>query len=587
MKNSNKSLISLSVLFIFAFSLITPTLLSHYQSDYNQGLSATFYQSPSSAANETATGPIPAKEIKEEQLNDLGQIEIYAFTVRESIRPANFIRDDLTHITYDHDVETVNPKFDSTIRPASAEYATGNAEARSGYVRILLNESVTWTYTEDTSSFSVGFEPLIQPATLYAMFVNGSKVTESNYSIEHDPVGNVNKFFFNFTSIFNLYPNGEFNIKYQYTIDIPISEWKVINQPIIPVENEYQNPFQYITAIKNNFTMPYVYNVTFGDESWEVNVSAKFRITFPNPEDIFDLELTQYSDWAIDEMPYSIENNTLSLEISTFLLQRESLSANFKANFTVEILESIDGNKFWCEDRLVSGTRNRERDYKITVSEGPSDLMVAMFGLNDTSIYFDDLNDNREDQISSALNRKVVIIDMNRSDGQSSGASISPNETVEYVDGISMLISGESYLTPYALFKDEVDIITVKYQATRDLNLVITDNTKTPISGIKVNIYFCGQRFGSKMSLFDNLPYPSKTSDDFGRISVYGVPIGDYSIEILDSNGNSLQNLTASSLQAENLIVTDIPHFPMTVIIFGAVSVSCIIVGIIIWKKRQ
>ncbi|MHA1796655.1 MAG: hypothetical protein ACTSUK_11130 [Promethearchaeota archaeon] len=591
MKKSNISLVSLSVLFIFAFSLLTQALVFNPQTTSFQGFPTSLPNSPLGAANGTTSEPIQPHEIKEDQLNDLGHIEIYGFSVREEIRATNFFRDDIAHITYDHDVETVNPKFDSTIRAASAEYATGNAENRNSSVVILLNETVKWTYTEDASSFMVGFAPLVQPATFHAMFMNDTQLTEDNYTIESKFTGGIfyTWFYYNFTTLFNQYSSGEFIIKYQYTVEIPISEWKVINQPIIPDEDsdEYQNPFQYITGIKNNFTMPYIMNITFGEEGWLFNVSAKFRIIFPDPEDIFDVELTNYSDTPIDELPYSLENNTLTLNVWTFLDQRKTLSANFKANFTVEILESIDGKQFWCEDRLVSGIRNRERDYKITVSEGPADLMVAMFGLNDTTIYFDDLNEDRDDRISSALNREVVVIDMNRSTGQPSGTIISGNETLEYIDGISMLISGESYLTPYLLFKDEVDIITVKYQATRDLNLVITDNTKTPIAGVKMNIYLANHRFGSKMSVYENLPYPSKTSDNTGRIVVYGVPSGDYTIEILDSEGNPLQNLTASSLQAENQLVTQIPHFPLIIIIFSAVSVTSIIAGIIIYKKRQ
>ncbi|WP_457556489.1 hypothetical protein [Candidatus Harpocratesius sp.] len=596
MKKYTKSLFSLSVSLLFAFSLITQALILDLHSRTTPATSVMTGGDPSIASyyNESnSSHPIQPVELKEDKMNDLGQIEIYGFSVREELRPTAFFRDDIQNIHYDHDVETVNPKFDSTIRVASAVHASGNTDSRNSSVEILLNETVKWTYTENATSFIVGFAPYVQPATLFAMYLNGTKLDSTNYSIEEQFLDGIyySWFYYNFTTLFNAYSSAEFLIKYQYTVEIPISNWKVINQPILPDENEesneYQNPFQYITGIKNNFTMPYVYNVTFGREGWLYNVTAKFLITLPDSDDIFAAELKSYSNQVIDELPFTLENNSIKLNIWTFLDQRETLSAEFKANFTVEILESIDGEQFWCEDRLVDGTRNRERDYKITVSDGPADLMVAMFGLNDTGIYFDDLNEDRNDRIKSALNREVVIIDMNRSEGQPSGTIISGNQTLEYVDGISMLISGESYLSPYALFKGEVDIITVKYRATRDLNLVIADNTKTPISGIKVNIFFANQPFGSKISLYDNLPYPVKTSDNNGRIIIYGVPIGDYIIEILDNSGHHLQNLTASSLIDENLIVTTIPHFPLVIIIFGVVSAVCIVTGLIIYKKNQ
>ncbi|MCF2138574.1 MAG: hypothetical protein K9W44_00795 [Candidatus Lokiarchaeota archaeon] len=596
MKKYTKSLFSLSVSLLFAFSLITQALILDLHSQTNPTASVMMAGDPFNASyyNESnSSHPIQPVELKEDQMNDLGQIEIYGFSVREELRPTAFFREDIQNIHYDHDVETVNPKFDSTTRVASAVHASGNTDSRNSSVEILLNETVKWTYTENTTSFVVGFAPYVQPATFFAMYLNGTKLDSTNYSVEEQFLDGIyyNWFYYNFTTLFNAYSSAEFLIKYQYTVEIPISNWKVINQPILPDENEesseYQNPFQYITGIKNNVTMPYVYNVTFGREGWLFNVTAKFLITLPDPDDIFAAELKSYSNQVIDELPYTLENNSIKLNIWTFLDQRETLSTEFKANFTVEILESIDGEQFWCEDRLVDGTRNRERDYKLTVSEGPADLMVAMFGINDTSIYFDDLNEDRNDRIESALNREVVIIDMNRSEGQPSGTIISGNQTLEYVDGISMLISGESYLTPYALFKGEVDIITVKYRATRNLNLIITDNTKTPVAGIKVDIYFASQPFGSKISLYDSLPYPVKTSDNEGRIVIYGVPIGDYTIEILDNSGQHLQNLTASSLIDENLIITNIPHFPLVIIIFGVISAVFIVTGLIIYKKNQ
>lgn len=589
MKKSTKSLFSITVSFLFVFSMAAQILNFGFTPSDNQIYETTRDILPSSAYN-TQDGIQPL-ELKDDLKNDLGFIEIEGLSVRAEIPANSFYESDSDNIQYDHSVEAINPKFDSTLLAASAERSSGTTANRNSTVRILLNESVKWTYTSDSESYIVGFAPYMQKATFSRMYMNGTLVNSTQYFTSSEFIGGkfINRFNYNFTDLFEANNDGEFILLYQYTVDIPISRWQVntvfdatqTEEGDIILEDEYQ----YITGMQTQMSLPYSYNVTFGDQDWDYNVSARFKITFPDPEYIYDTELVEYSDAVIDDLPYSLINNTVSLNFWTELEQKRQLDAKFQADFTVEILESIDGEQFWCEDRLVSGINTRQRDYKITVSDGPPNLLLMFFGMNDTSIYYDELLD--ENEITSALNRYTAVENMNVSTGDPSGTVVSGNTTLEFVDGISMLITPETHLFPYILCRGEVDIITVNYEASHDLNLVITDNTKTPISGVRVNVYFRDHLYGAKMNNFNVLPYPQKSSNSNGKIFIPGAPIGDYMIEILDSQGNSFQNLTASSLEDVNILVTNIPHFPATILVFAGISAVLIISGLIIYKKKE
>ncbi len=579
------------MLAIFVFSMVGQILMSDFEltANHNNNLQESSSDTIPTSAYDSNFGIQPL-ELNSDQLNDLGIIEIHEFMVRDDIGVDNFNQSDNTYIDYDHTVVADNPEFDSTLVAADSEQATGTPTARNAVITIILNETVKWNYSSDAVSYVVGFSPYVQPATLYGLYyVDGTVVDPSNFTETTELLTGNTWFNYNFTHLFENASEGEFTLVYQYTVDIPISVWRVNTLNLLVDEEEEKSVDLYHNLQENEtiLTMGYEYNITFGKSNWNYNVSARYQITLPSPSLIHDLELISYTDQEVDQLPIVIENNTVSLNFWTYLDHLDRLSMRFKANFTVEMLDLVDNEFLWCEDRMVDFPRERERDYKLSITDGPENLSVSFFAINETGIYYDDLLEDA--QIESAIGRTISIGNMNTSTGDPSGTIISGNATLDYVDGISFLTTPINEINPYVLFRGEVDIVTISYQAVRDLQLTIADNTKTPIVGIHANIYFANQLYGSKMSAFRNFPLSTRISDANGRIEVLGVPRGDYVIEIIDAQGQPLQNLTASSLSdfKGNLLVTNISHVPFVILTFTGICSVLVIGGILIYKKKK
>ncbi|MHA1673485.1 MAG: hypothetical protein ACTSYI_07645 [Promethearchaeota archaeon] len=588
MKKSTKSLFSITMLAIFVFSMVGQIIVSDFGPSANNLQESSLDSFPISAYD--SNYGVQPLELNSDQLNDLGIIEIFEFTVRDTIGVENFNQSENTYIDYyDHDVIDKNPWFDSTLIAADSEHASGNPTARNAVITIILNETVKWNYSSDAVSYVYGFSPYVQPATLYELYMNGSVVDSSNYTETTELLTGNTWFNYNFTHLFENASEGEFELLYQYTVDIPISAWRVTTLNLLLDEEEDEEPigpYYYLNGNETIIPMGYEYNITFGNSNWNYNVSARYQITLPSPSSIHDLELVSYTNQEVDQLPITIENNTVSLNFWTYLDNLDRFGMRFKANFTVEMLDLVDNEFLWCEDRMVDFPRERERDYKLSITDGPENLAVSFFAINETGIYYDDLLENT--QIESAIGRTITIGDMNTSTGDPSGTIISGNTTLDYVDGVSFLtITTEN--NPYVLFRGEVDIITIYYQAVRDLQLTIADNTKTPIVGIRANIYLGNQLYGSKMSAFRNFPLSTRISDINGQIEVICVPRGDYVIEIFDAQGQPLQNLTASSLSdyKGNLLVTSIPHVPVVILSFTGICSVLVVGGILIYKKKK
>jgi hypothetical protein len=576
-KNTTKISKTIFVLAGFLiFSIAFQTLMSGFSTQISSDPPTT----PSSSAR--PIDDIPINEIKVEQKNGLGEIEITNARLYGNINESNFISPDTENVTYDHDA----PLFSGTVRKATTDNADGS-NIRVSHISIQINETVQWFYNESISiydEFMVGFSPEKQPAILKEIYLNETIVSNSSKYYSNTAQDTIT-FMFDFKEEFQNNPKGNFVLLYVYEVHVPIIAWQ-IETPIKAVEIgdsivSDDDFFQYMEDIEQDFTQNYEYNVTLGNSETPLNMTAQFAITFPNPDDIHSVVIDSIGN--LDEDDYNVENTDNILTIKNYLdlYNSSSLDAHFRADFTVEMLEVVDG--FWCEDRLVAGEDLRERDYKITITSGPADLMLKYFGFNDTTIFYPHLKDETN-SIKSALGRLTTIYDMNTSSGISDGVI----QSEDISQGISMLSAKEHQISPYVLFKDEIDIITVQYYAIQDLSFVITDNIQTPLSDIKVNIYFGGISYGSLINLDENYPMGPKISNSQGEITVYNVPVGNFTIEVLDFLGNPKENITVSSLNEmhNNLVITSNIHFPEVLLYFAGISAFFLLLGLVIYKKN-
>lgn len=558
-------------MFIFSFA---------FQINYNEQMQTNFPNSPDSFLNTPLSLGEDEGEIndphleKADPLNNLGEIEITHMDLPVDPTPENFLPSSSSIITYDHR----DPIFLGTIANASTERAIGEDPRRSN-ITIQISESVIWSYNESASEYVVGFTPVLQAAYLEKMYLNGTELDPSEYFENSTGAGvaETYTFYYDFEDVYDFKKKDEFNLTYVYNLILPIIEWSVIN-------NE---PTQYITETNQTLTQGFSYQVTFGKENSQFNTLVRLKIYLPNHQDIFEPALNTYDNQTLPSDQYSFtDDNILTFSHKIYLNETKSLDLSFKANFTVEMLEVVDG--LWSEDRLIEGLNIRERDYKIKISEGPADLVIKNIGINDTGIYFGHLfivgRSGR-----SALNREVYIENMNKSTGLED--EIDWNETAiapVYFDGITFLHHSESSSKePYWLVKNEIDVITIKYFAVYDLSIILMDKISTPVEGYSVKLFIGNHLYGTTINNFTSMPYPMISSDKNGAIVFHSVSVANYTIEIYDKKGNYIETATVNSLVEVNNVVTSIPHYPVTILLFTGVSAAFILIGFIIFKKNS
>jgi len=135
--------------------------------------------------------------------------------------------------------------------------------------------------------------------------------------------------------------------------------------------------------------------------------------------------------------------------------------------------------------------------------------------------------------------------------------------------------------------KNEIDIITIKYVAVLDLSIILMDQISTPVEGYSVKLFIGDILYGTSINNFTIMPYPMLSSDKNGQIVFHSVPIANYTIEIYNRNGVYLENATVTPLEVTNNVVTEIPHYPVTILFFTGVSAAFIVIGYIIFKKNS
>ncbi|MHA1647936.1 MAG: hypothetical protein ACTSVL_10220 [Promethearchaeota archaeon] len=513
-------------------------------------------------------------------LNSLGEISVYNILDIPDPIDKDYIADKINvNFTHTHKIN-----FLGTINTANAERAIGNQADRNSNVTIRLNETVTWEYSNETTNYILGFSPSLQSNTqLHSISLNDTVANESQYYTE--TLVDRTAFYFNFTTQFNNSSVGKLILHYIYDVDILISKWSCQS---IMEQDEQGNAigdvqFQYMKNKTNILTEPFEYNATFGSADHLLDVKVKFKIALPAPDKIYDVDILNYNGQElVQNINYTISDNEITLNLWSSLNNLTSIALKFKTDFEVNFIDTVS-DAFWAEDRLVQGLNVRERDYKLSIVDGPEDLMLTYFGFNDTSIWKADLT-SPSTQLSSALDRSATLIDMNRS-----AETPVSNETVNkpvFVEGISLLAHG---FPPYFLFTGEVDIITIRYHADQRLEFTVTDNIKVPLSGLKVNVNFGGEKYGTKINKFNSFPIGIKTTNAQGQVTLYNMPRGNFTIEVFKGNTLLGDQLIASSMNTvdQNMLVSSISHFPMIIIVFAAISVATVIVGFLLYRKNN
>jgi len=510
-------------------------------------------------------------KIADSDQNPLGEIRL-AEIEEKSFHKGLFSFTDINTLNGTHKGDLV---LVDTITPASLDTKSVAGLSSVYNLTIRLNETVQWDYNLNVTTRFLGIRLFLSPIRLNAIYMNYTTlvssdkyfVNESSFSSDALYFGDSQvrqNIYYNFTQEYVAHNNGSIILTYQYDYNIPISNWECTNL----------DSAQYLTKSSQNIIQHYVNNITLGEPTRALNIIGTFNVSLPDRNDIYGVSFDNLNGNVPKiNFNYTVVSNSYS--VYTDFSYTCQLDFSFKANFTVNIVDTV--SDFWAEDRLVDSLNIRERDYKLSVSAGPATLRVKALLLNDTTLYYAELALSG-DKIKSALGRSVACANMNLSIGKPSAWNLT------YTDGTILL--GTLYSSSYYLVKGEVDIITVKYIASRTLTAVITDQITNPLVGYTARIRFGNQTYGSKIGKNVSQPYPDLITDSRGQIEIPYIPIGNFTVMVYDQSGNYISNQTVSSLKASNTIITPVIHFPTVILIYSGIFTAILLLGIGIYKKN-
>ncbi len=522
-------------------------------------------------------GKIPPKsasteetvKINQNQFDPVGSIELDELLSLGNPNP--YFSGQLFNIQYDESFRRY--EFMGTIQPfnttnAILDEATGQ---RSGDIWIKINETCLWRYYDNATEWVIGIQPSLLRWQAIELYLNYSKLSENLYIV------NSSGMFYNFSQQFDANKNGSLIMSFIYKAPLPVSAAKV------QIRSSSQMNEILINGSKT-LIRDFQYNVSIGKNEEIIQTTGTFKFYLPDYQYISNVQVYKQGVLSVNNTgDYRMVNKIFYHQCN--LTSPTDISATFRTNFTIEIVSA--GNGSFYQDRLIEGLSIRQRDYKIRVIAGSPTLMLRYFWINDTTIPFPDLRGGAS-LPKSTLGRPIATRNMNLSVPKNPNI-IEDNSTsnlTEYIDGISF-IGGNDTIGCYYISYGETDIISVTYLAKYFLTAIITDKIATPLMGYRVIAHYQGVQYGPVMKKEGGIGFPELTTDRNGQISINYVPAGNYSLQIINPLGETVGFYNASSLLPNNVVKTDVEHFPTIQLVFLGICVISIVAGIQIFKKRE
>ena len=107
-----------------------------------------------------------------------------------------------------------------------------------------------------------------------------------------------------------------------------------------------------------------------------------------------------------------------------------------------------------------------------------------------------------------------------------------------------------------------------------------------PLQGHRIDIYYYGSPYGTYISKNQAQPIAPVITNEDGEILLEYVPNGNYTLRIF-LFGFLLTETSANPENQINYITTDIPHFPLIILIYFLVNGVFIAVGYSIYRKNK
>ena len=438
----------------------------------------------------------------------------------------------------------------------------------SNKITVLINESISVQFNSSVSG-SEGYliySPKLYPRVLNQVLVKNStdaiilELNEEDYTLDSD-----DNFVFNYMNFFSTSFHN-FSIYFIFEYTLTLEAWDLTQNPsdVLSLTQQTQT---FSPSFYYNFTLigtKIISNLTIipipaGNLVLEIIVN-------PLDKDLFFDHILEIDDQIKVNFlePDKKINVTISADAKLFSLK-------FSINFTMVFENSVDFS--WAIDRLIGDRDIRERIYFPSLISGPEHIFLKDITLIESTIIVDQIISN-----SSLFKRNVNVFDEIVSITQ---------ETIEnslIFTKNAVKRKGLKLFIPY-IIAGETNPCSLKYSATNDLKIVITDSIRMPLVGYRIELKYYGKNYGTYMSNDFTQPMAYAYSDENGEILIENVPNGNYTVKVYQGT-ELIAEFQINTFREVNYLITDIFHFPLWILIFGGISGILILLGLLLYFRN-
>ena len=512
--------------------------------------------------------------ILDDPLQGLGNITITKFTFNEeglfnhSDEYPNLV-DDLSsgalNITYlsTHYLETIEIAQFNNLDESLLE---------SDKITVSINESISIQYNssiENSEGFLI-YNPILFPRNLKQVFVQNQsdpgiiEVTDDEYSLDAN-----SSLIFNYQNYFETNFHN-FSMYFIFEYDLTPQGWEL---------SQSSEETLTITQQEQNFSPSFYYNFTLTGRKLTGNWTAPSTladnlvielIVDPLDKNLFYDHILEINNQTVSD--FLELDNKINITISA---DSKLFSLEFKANFTLRFEDPVDYS--WAIDRLIEDRNIRQRIYFPSLVAGPEHIFLRDITLIENTIISDQIISN-----SSVFERSVNYYDV---------IVFVTQETIEnslvFTEN-AVKRKGLKLTVPY-LIVGETNPCLLNYYALNDLKIIITDNIRMPLVGYRIELIYFGKKYGTYISNDLIQPMAKTYSDENGEILIENVPNGNYTVKVYDGNTLIAETLI-NTFREVNYFQTDVPHFPLWILIVGGISGILLLIGLVLYfnnKKRS
>ncbi len=107
-----------------------------------------------------------------------------------------------------------------------------------------------------------------------------------------------------------------------------------------------------------------------------------------------------------------------------------------------------------------------------------------------------------------------------------------------------------------------------------------------PLIGYRIELLYFGKVFGTYISNDLTQPMAPAYSNENGEILIENVPNGNYTVKIYQDNV-IIMDVIINTFSEVNYINTNVPYFPLWILIFGGINGALILIGLIIYFNHK